>query len=152
MSTSKAILYFRLHFSPMEDYDSTNALFNGALLGMPSEDMDDTMDPIIDIIPDNIIPQGYTPIVTSSSLAPSADNMLLGPSSSTLTEPLLTIMDTGTSTTSSTIKNNMISSNRHETDGSDSSVTPAVSAQTTVIDIENEFESHQKHLHALKVG
>ena len=56
----------------MEEYDSTNALFSGALLDeLSSEDLNDTVDPIIDIIPDNTIPQGYTPAVTSNSLAPN---------------------------------------------------------------------------------
>ena len=142
-------IHFRLHFTPMEEYDSTNALFNGALLDeLPSEDLNDTTDPIIDIIPDhNDIPQGLSsPAVTTTSLAPSAENMLLDPS---LCEPLLAVTDTVTST-----KNNNITSHHHHqvTDKTDSISATSSSPQTTIIDIEKEFDTHQKRLHALKVG
>ena len=126
-------IYFRLHFTPVEDYDSTNALFNGALLDeLPSEDLNDTTDPIIDIIPDhNDIPQGLSsPAVTTTSLAPSAENMLLDPS---LCEPLLAVTDTVTSS-----KNNIITSHHHNqvTDKTDSISATSSSPQTTIIDIE----------------
>ena len=141
-------IYFRLHFTPVEDYDSMNALFNGALLDeLPSEDLNDTTDPIIDIIPDHHdIPQGFSPAVTATSFTPRAENMLLDPS---LCEPLLAVTDTVTSS-----KNNIITSHHHNqvTDKTDSISATSSSPQTTIIDIENEFDTHQKRLHALKVG
>lgn len=130
----------------MDDYDSTNALFNGALLDLPSEDLNDTVDPIVDIIPDNVIPQGFTPIVTSSSLAPSADNTSL---EQTLSEPLLTTVTDNTTNISS--KSNVVN-NRHVIENRDSTKVTSVSPQTTILDIENAFDAHQKHLYALKVG
>ena len=148
VTEDSGFIHFRLHFTPVEDYDSTNALFNGALLDeLPSEDLNDTMDPIIDIIPDHHdIPQGLSPAVTTTSLAPSAENMLLD---SSLCEPLLAVTDTVTSS-----KNNNITSHHHHqvTDKTDSTSATSSSPQTTIIDIENEFDTHQKRLHALKVG
>ena len=121
----------RLHFTPSMDYDSPQALFNGALLDMSSDDINDT-DPIIDIIPEpisNSLTLGFVPIVT----APSSTN--------STTEHFSQLVPT-------------VHSVIHPTHPSDSSSSSSNTDPSTpsAAKSEADYEPHHKQLQTLKVS
>lgn len=148
--------YCRSHFTANtpDDYDSTNALFNGALLEMDlsSEDINDTtIDPIIDIIPETVplsglLPsQAFTPIVTAL------------PNSATLEQlsELLPAVVLPTSTPTSTNCDQPTTNNRTNEcaeSGVAVSTPPSTAAAKPITLLGNEYESHHRQLQALKVG
>ena len=115
--------FCRLHFEPCEEFDSTNALFNGAMIDVSSGNLAE-IDPIIDIVPEisNSVPdKAFVPLSTVSSVI-GASSLLHTPHPRAAT--LTTSSASALQPTPSLSTNNRTSS----------------------------YESHQKHLHALKVG
>ncbi|XP_067949506.1 enhancer of polycomb homolog 1-like isoform X2 [Watersipora subatra] len=136
-----------LHFSPADDHNSANALFNGALLDMSSGDIQDAIDPlidntdpIIDIVPesmsDSSLPLGFMPIVTTPLNSPTTEfsQSSHNPDTSHNEVPLVSAnCDTHDSTTSINSK---------------TPSTPSSAKSTTSFD----YEPHHKQLQTLKVG
>lgn len=132
-----AHLFYRLHFSPHADYDNTSALFNGELIDVSSNNINENIiDPLIDIVPmtepsSSSLSQSFSPIVTAPSATPPEDLLHSRPTPVSLTA------STPTSVSVKTEPVIVLNSNSE--------------LESSVPSTDSHFDEHQTQLKTLKV-
>jgi len=130
-------LYFRLNFFSTPEYDNANSLFREALLDTSPDDLINTLDPIIDIIPEPTLPPIPPPSTELTSTTPIVETI-----ASSLTEHSnQVIVAPNISKSVLTTHNNKSSSEIH-----------TISTTSSGSLLESEGDSHRRQLQALKVG